>query len=362
MGRNFEEYLEESTKKIMEIVSSPDVGEEEKNCIIDEFSNELLNNIGNTDGLKEYEPLLYGVSVRYIDKKISIILSSKDLSYRDCESTIKLCQRQQELIDTFQNGNWELPEIENVNLHKCIEILCKRQESVSISNKIIEKDCRIDELRKIAHADLSVQTCDEVLQLLAEIGEDIAFCKSKKISLPVISNKDTKKVKKEITDLRKIAEQKEALHYSLYDVDNRIYSLVSLNKATPEQWQEIVDLCQKQLELLSDCNKNRWSLPTVRYVNPNEVADKYKQYLHMIEIDKFLSSERDSLSSNNQYESFLESCDKQKSNIEMCTRNGWEVPFLKIVDLAALSDLVHEEKNKKDKIKKYKSRDRKSVV
>lgn len=45
-----------------------------------------MNNIGNTDGLKEYEPLLYGVSVRYIDKKISTILSSKDLSYRDCES------------------------------------------------------------------------------------------------------------------------------------------------------------------------------------------------------------------------------------------------------------------------------------
>lgn len=28
MGRNFEKYLEESTKEIMEIVSSPDVGEE----------------------------------------------------------------------------------------------------------------------------------------------------------------------------------------------------------------------------------------------------------------------------------------------------------------------------------------------
>lgn len=275
MGTKYGEYLEEGTKRIIEMLSFPDVEEEEKCLIIEAFSNELSNNIGNTGNMKDYELLLYSVSARFIDEKISAVLSNQNASYCDYDNVIKMCQRQQELFSVFQSRKWGMPSIDNTNLNKCLATLHKRQESLSITTKILDKDRKIDDLRRSAQADLSIQECDTVLSLLTELEEDIALCISKRIVIPVINNKDTNKVRKKIIDLKKVAEQKEVLYQSIRDVDLRIYSLVSPQRATPQQWQEVVSLCQRQSDLFSNCIKNRWSLPSVRYDNPNEVANKY---------------------------------------------------------------------------------------
>ena len=79
----FGKYLEAGTRRILEIMSSSDMGEEEKGLIIETFASELSNNIGSTENLGEYEPLLYGVSVGYIDGKISLFLSNQNATNSD---------------------------------------------------------------------------------------------------------------------------------------------------------------------------------------------------------------------------------------------------------------------------------------
>lgn len=209
MEAKYNEYLEEGTKKIIEIASSPDVGENEKRAIVETFVNELSNNVGNTEKLHDYEPLLYGVSIRFIDEKITSVLSNQNASYRDFEKAIKLCQRQRELSAIFKGKKWDLPKLENANVDKCEETLRRRQESTSISSKIMEED-------------------------------------------------------------------------------------------------------------------------------------------------RQLSSERESLSSNKKYKSFFANCEKQKNNIEICGRNGWDLPSLSFGDPNGLLNVVHKEKRKKDRAKRIK--------
>lgn len=349
MEAKYREYLEEGTRKIIEIVSSPGVGEEEKGIVVDAFADELSNNIGNIGRLQDYEPLLYGVSIKFIDGKITSVLTNQNATYRDYENAVKLCQRQRDLVVMFRSRKWELPVLDNRNIDKCEEALRRSQESISISSRIMEEDRQIDDLIRSAQTDLSVRTCDAVIELVSKLEEGIALCKSEKVPLPVMNHKDTKSIRKQIAALRKVAEQKEALHQNIFDVDLRIYSAASLKSATPEQWQEIIELCQRQTELLLECTRNRWPLPSIRYGNPNETADRYKLYLDMISIDRMLSSERKSLASDKQYESFFANCERQKSNIEICSRNGWDIPALTVNDPTGMLNVVHGEKSKKER-------------
>ena len=354
MELDFGMYLEEGTKKILEIVSSFDVSEEEKGAIIEAFSNELLNNIGNTSNMQDYESLLYGTSVKFIDRKISNVLADQNSSYSDYENAIKFCQRQQDLLALFKDNNWMLPAINNQNIEKVLITLKKSQESASICNKVIDEDKQIDELFRSAQVNLSVKACDIVIEKISELEENMVLCKAKKIPLPPINNKGTKSIRKRVANLRKDAEQKEALHQSIFDVDFRIHSIMSLQNTTQKQWQEIIGLCQKQAGLLSECSKNCWPLPQIKYGNPNEVADRYNLYLEMISIDSQLLSERNTLSSNKQYRNYYANCEKQRNNIEICNRNEWDVPMLSVSDPYGMLNIVHGEKSKKDKAKKVK--------
>ncbi len=205
MEATYKEYLENGTRKIIEIVSSPDVGEDEKRIIVESFTKELSNSIGNIEKLHDYEPLLYGVSIRFIDERITAILSNHSASYNDFENAIKLCQRQRDIYELFRINKWDLPKLVNLNIDKCEETLRKRQESISLSNIITEEDRQIDDLIRSAQSNLSVISCDTLLELISELENKISLCKSKGFSIPPIKNADIKKIRKRILDLRNIA-------------------------------------------------------------------------------------------------------------------------------------------------------------
>ena len=349
MEAKYMEYLEEGTKKMIEIVSSLGVGEDEKRVIVETFANELSNNIGNTGKLRDYEQLLYVASIRFIDEKITSVLINPNASYRDYENAIRLCQRQRNYYVSLKDRNWELPKLKNADFDECEEILRKRQESISISSKIIEEDRQIDDYIRSANADLSVKACDTAIVLATELEEDIALCKQKNVSVPFINNTDTQSVIRRMTELRVIAEQKEALHQRITDDDLKIHSIVSLQGSTSEQWLELVGLCRKQIDQLADCTKNGWPCPLIKYNNPKKVAEKYRHYLSMVFIDRELSKERNFLTSPKQYKSFFENCEKQKKNIEICVGNEWDLPSLAFNDLNGLLTIINTEKSRKDR-------------
>lgn len=354
MNIKFDEYLAKGTEKILEIFSSTDISDEEKEAIISAFSDELMNNIGDTSKLQDYEYGIYSVSLNYLDENISKTLSNAQVSYNDYENAIKFCARAKGILQLFSVKKWDVPKIGNSDLDKCEQTLRTRQESTSISTKIAEEDRRIDELLRTVQTELSVNVCDTVLGLLDELANDLSICKQKKMSVPTVNNKDTKKIAKRVAEVRKIAEQKESLHQSMYDIDLQINNIISLPKSSPEQWQEVITLCQKQAELIADCNKKQWPMPSLRYVNTNELITKYRHYSHMNVLDKSISSNRTLLNSSKQYKTFFENCTQLANCIDYCRQNNWLIPEFVITDPIGLSDEVREEKKKKDRVKKIK--------
>lgn len=362
MKQAFGEYLEDGTKKIIEIASSEDVSEEEKNVLIEAFSNELMNNIGNISNAQEYEPLLYGVFLKYTDRRISSIINDPTVPFSAYDDAIKLCLRQQSLLSLFNENLWIIPSIENQNIEKTIEILKSRQESISLVSRIVDVDRSIDDAYNNAQSSLDVSACDNLIAKVSGLEADLALCKSKKLAIPNIKNKDTKVLRKHITELRAFAERKGAMYQNIYDVDRRIHDLVSLQNTTPEQWQEIVGLCQRQTSNFTECNRSSWPIPRVTYANTSAIAGKYCLYLNMISLDRVLSTEMNSLNTKKEYSCFFADCEKQIQNISICKQSGWPVPLLSVMDPYGVSNVVRSEKNKKDKAKRRKGFFIKSLI
>lgn len=353
MDIRYDEYLAKGTEKILEIFSSSDVSEGEREAVVKAFSDELISNIGDTNKLSDYEHLIYSVSLKYLDDSLSSIFSLNQVSYSDYEKAIKNCGREKNILQVFEAKKWALPRLINADIDKCEKIFRSRQESTSISSKIIEEDKKIDELVKTAQRDLSTNACDSAISLLSELATDIEICKQKKLSVPTINNKDTKKISKQIGEVRKIAEQKELLHQNMYEVDLKINDIMSMPKTSPKQWEEIVYLCQRQNTLLSECIKKQWPQPSLRYVQLNELMTQYKHYLHMNVLDKAIAADRSLLTSSKNYKTFFGNCTQLANCIDTCVRNKWQIPELVNSDPKSLSDAIRAEKYKKDRKKKF---------
>lgn len=356
MDLSFGEYLERGTQKILEIVSSTSVSDEERDTIIEAYTAELSNNIGNTSKLKDYELLACEASLKHIDEKISEILANTNSKYDDYATAISLCERQKSLIDEFHSKGWSLKDIANTNVDSCIDELRKRQDSTSLTNKIIEEDHQITYLIQQAQQDLSVKTCESANEVIDSFERNLELAKAKKTKIASIENKDIKKARKKVEDIRTVAEKKEAVHQQLYDIDGQLYNKISTDTGNIELWHEILDFCKKESDLLNECRKNNYPLPSLKCDNPDGLEAKYSHYIEMRKLDDKIVSERDSLVTNKQYKAFYSNCDKQKQNIEVCNRNGWSIPLLTNNNPDELLNTVHIEKRKKDNSRKWKNR------
>ncbi len=354
MAVKFDDYLYQGTKKILELCTSEGIGEEERTAIASVFAEELTAHVGDSDKLEDADRLINAASLQFVDGKISSILSKQNASYNDYTSGIELCLRQQKLLEYFKANGWDIPQIKNPNPQRCAELLQNRQDSISISTRIVEADRQIDKLLGLAQKELSTNICDQASKLISDLERDVAICKQKQIPLPAINNQDTKKLKKQLSVIRSNAEQKEALHQKIKAVDLKISSIVSNPASSPDQWRDIVTLCKQQDEQIKECQSRQWPVPAVRYSQVDKVSEQYSHYLNMLDVDSKITQDRYSLSSKKQYNMFFEYCNSLQDMLSTCVRNGWQTPILSNPNPANLINTVSSEKHKKDRRKKVK--------
>ena len=354
MDIKYEDYLDRGTRRILELFSSADICAEERDAIASAFADELAGNIGNTEGLRDYDLLIYAASVRFVDSKISEILSKNNASYTEHETGIEYCVRQQQSFALFKRNGWTIPKVENVAPEQCAELLQKRQESISIRSKILDEDKRINELINKAEIELQISVCDKIKDIANELEKDISICKQKHISVPAIHNKDIRDVLKRVEEIRKNAEYKEAVYKGIYDNNQQIRSTVTNPISTPEQWRNLISICQKQMEYFAECESRQWKMPVVLYDRPDKIIDQYKHYIKMADLDTIITRERDSLITNKQYQEFFDHCKTQQENLTVCLQNGWKVPTLSNPAPGALSNSILAEKNKKERHRRFK--------
>ncbi len=123
MDIRFSDYLEKGTALIQSIFSDGSVTEEEKTLIVHAFSAELKRNIGKDTGFTDYQPLIYGISVRLLDRQISEFMSKNSAEKTDFDKTLKLCERQKKLIELFRTSGWELPKINYPDIDACVRAI-----------------------------------------------------------------------------------------------------------------------------------------------------------------------------------------------------------------------------------------------
>ena len=354
MDIKYEDYLDRGTRRIMELFSSASISAEERDAIVSAFTDELAGSITDTGSLRDYDLLIYSASVRFVDGEISRILSKENASYSDYEAGIKYCTRQQQSFTLFRENGWTIPVVENSSPERCAELFQKKQEFISIGSKILDEDKRIDELIAVAERELSVSVCDQATDLINELDQGISVCKQKRMPVPIINNKDTRKALRRVAEIKKNAEQKEARYREIHNTDLQIDEIVSNMSSMPDQWRNLISLCQKQADLLSECRTRRWPLPAVRHNQPERIFEQYRHYIGMLDLDRVITRERDSLSTNKQYKEFFGHCNTQQENMSVCVRNGWNIPNLANPDPGSLSNAMHAEKIRKDKRKRFK--------
>lgn len=354
MGSKFDAFVDESTKKLMDIMASPDIDDTEKQLIAEALSKEMELHLNDDGNLKDIEYIIGSVSARYIDEQLGKLMTKTELTESDYKKAIIICSRQSIILKQFKDNSWDLDELHFRNIKECEEEFQSRMENYSITTRISNLDQKLDQFIKVAECELSLQACASCITLLEELSKAIDESKKRRLSLPVINNKDIKKTSKRVTTLMRNAEKKEELHEKISEIDAKIYGLDTLQNSTEQQWDDIIALCHQLNGLFAECKKNQWNIPDIRYTTTNHVVNKYKHYQVMKALDKEISINRENFMNSKQYKLLVDNCNKQQNNIKSCKQNNWDVPVLVNAHPGELLQIATIEKGKKDKAKKFK--------
>ena len=356
MASKYEQFMDEGTNKLMEVLASPSLDEEEKAAIVAAFSEELSKHISDHEEMPDYDFMISSISLNYVDRKLSAILAKVNLSAREFDEALALCSRHRVLVRRFRDNSWLIPNLVYKDVAGCEERLHSQMEQDQLSNQLIRLDQQIDAAMARAEKEISVVSCNEVIVLLDELSRVLDSCSKKKTPLPALKNGDTKKLYKKVASLQAKATQKEALYREISDVDSKLLAIVSMMDSTPIQWQEAISLCYTLKGYIAECKKKAWVVPSIRSGEPDSILNKYTHYHAMLALDQSISGCSDYLSSKKQFTFFQDNCSRQVSNIAICQKNNWPIPELSNANPTALLQSAVRAKTKKEKARKQKQK------
>lgn len=354
MASKYEQFMDEGTNKLIEVLTSLSLDEEEKEAIVAAFSEELSKHISDHEEMPDYNFIISSISLNYVDRKLSTILAKVNLSAREFDEALALCSRHRVLVRQFRDNSWLIPNLIYKDVAGCEEQLRSQMEQEQLSNHLTRLDQQIDAAMARAEKEISVDSCNEVIVLLDELSRVLDSCGKKKTSLPALKNGDTKKLYKKVASLQTKATQKEALYREISDVDSKLLAIVSMMDSTPIQWREAISLCNTLKGHIAECKKKAWGVPSIRSGEPDRILSKYTHYQAMLALDQSISGCSDYLYSKKQFNLLRDCCSHQVSNIEICQKNNWRIPGLNNANPTALMQSAVQEKIKKEKAQKLK--------
>lgn len=354
MASKYEQFMDEGTNELMEVLASPFLDEDEKSAIVAAFSEELSKHISDHNEMPDYDCIISSISLNYVDRKLSAILAKTNLSPREFEEALALCSRHRVLLRKFCDNSWSIPNLICKDVDGCEKQIRAQMEQDQLSSNLTRLDQQIDAAMSRAEKEVSVDSCNEVIVLLDELGRVLDSCGKKNSSLPALKNGDTKKLYKKVASLQTKAAQKETLYREISDVDSKLLSIAAMADSTPIQWQEAISLCNALKGYIAECKKKSWVVPSICSGDPNRIMSKYTHYQAMFALDQSISNCSDYLSSKKQFKLLQEYCSRQESNIEICQKNNWGIPGLNNANPTALMQSAVQAKAKKEKAQKLK--------
>lgn len=329
------------------MLSSSSIDKEEREAIINAFTEELLMHVGNHDSLSNYEMMASKISLQHCDKKLSELLNKNELSQSEVEAALLLCKRINEISGAFSEKGWMLPKL-NHNIPACQNALAQRMCKYERAKKTTDLKQEINSALLSAENDPSIKACDAITQLIDDLQQALS------------QDADNKNSEQYITDfyervalLRKKAEKKNTLHNKIQQVDSQLYC-IEQSPDSVASWQTGVELCAELVQLLQECKEQNFPGPIIRYTDPDSIQKKFLHYQNMSTADDELTQYHESIVSQKDRQAFILMCDKQIKNINICTENDWRVPELQNSDVSTLRSTVQDEYTSKNRAKKLK--------
>lgn len=351
MEESYKNYILKSMDKVAEVVSAYKISDFEVQNILSELSDELIDNICNTNNLTDYELLIFKSLISSIDKHITNILSDYNADSQDNDLAVSLCHSQEQLIKIFNDKSWTLPQLCNLDISFCEKKLNEKQAHYSICQRIIDEDNKVSLLILKAKKELRSELCNNILDIINDLKNDIEICTQEQIQIPLIKNKRIDNVENQVIEMRKKSIDREEIYNKICEDDIKISKLIE-NQF--DNLQELILLCQNQIDHISKCNENKWKTPKIKTDYLQEILDKCTIYKQMIDLDNKITNEKTSINTEEQYNNFCNDCSTQENNIEICKKNNWIIPDLTNTDLHKITDSVHIGIKHKEVIKKLK--------
>lgn len=346
MGTKYNDYLDNSTKKLLEIMAMQDIDTEEKEAIVSSFSGVLSKGITNTDELPEYEYIINKTMLVYLDERLTQIVGNDAACKNELELALQYCKRGAGLMELFAAKGWLLPPLKHENMAECAGRVSLRIEAGALVGNVLETDAKITEAFQKGKKEPSVAGCNSLSVLLDKLSDALKLCEEKGIICPQLNNSNIDKNRVEIEKLKAAGQKREKLLNDIYETDLQIDSYEAMPRTTKEQWESVLRLCERQKSLLDECLINQWQIPALRQTEFTSIISKYTHYLLMAQIDDAMQPLTVENFSKIQYEDFRANCMKQVKNIVICEKNGWSIPELKNpkpdVMLASADKLNHK--------------------
>ena len=359
MGKQYDDFTDDSNKKLSIILSSPEYEEEEKQRIINDITNELQKRINDSSKMPEPDYIINRSSLLYLDAELTQIIDDPKADEKACSKGQVLAERLKALHSLFKEKKWTLPPVRQKDIQKSCDNLKKKQLALAVISEIHSLDSQLTVLMRDAAVSLNKAKCDEAEICLQRLQDTVHEAEQEGISYGSISNSNFKKCSVSINKAKKDAIKKEESDAQLLENDNRICDAEIKGDIDEKLWDEAMELSKKQDTLISLYMTNRWPLPKLKRMNMAEVRDQYRTYQNMKITDQKIRGKIESISTEAQFGEFKEICSKQSSNIEKCKKSKWKIPGKIIQNLAGLEDDVYSKVKEKIAIQQRKAARRK---
>lgn len=304
MSGKFDIYIDESNKKLKDILLSGGVDEAVKNNLLHAFSEELSNSIFK-ESPKNIDLIFDETSLVYNDEYISQVLSQDKPGVAQINKAIDICEIQKNIL---KNSSANKSRIKNENIDVCLKKLLTLKNEISLEDNLKASEKKIDDLLDRARKSNSLKDYDFVLDALIQHENTINSAVQLKQAIPYTKYNDIKKIRKQITD-----EKYNLACKLLVENDNAIVMLIKNN--TLISYDEALEKCSIQKNYLDIFDKNQWKKPKITYsdiASSTAVITSKKETLQAyIELKNLDDSLEKTIKSAD--ESFdLEKCEKSK--------------------------------------------------
>lgn len=349
MGMNYDDCF----NALISFISDQSIDNTIRNAIIRDCSKALHDCAMHSEKSAEQ---IFGILVTQIDILLSDFLRKNSLTRSEYENASRLCRKQREYLDLFQKYNWISPDIKYRDLDDCNKRLTSLVNLSDFFDSVKDHDRRISELFKDAERTYTISACNTLESELSIFNEEVVKCNQNNLPTSKLKNANTYVTNKKLKSIRDKAEEIERLRQSVLDNDFKLQEKVASRSESPAQWDEIIELCTTQSNLIQQFRCKNWVIPLL-HSDPDQLKKKFEHYRKMAELDSKISAAHSSLreespESESAYTDFYSNCNQQQENFNLIKKESWMIPaVIKNRDPLNLMQSIKKEQERREQEK-----------